>query len=184
MRIVAGEWRGRRIKAPAGDRVRPTADRVREAWMSIVQPHLLDAAVLDLFAGSGALGLEALSRGASSAVFVEIAPASLRALSENIEALDAGDVATVRRADALRFVEALAAHAFDVAFADPPYGHGAAARLAELWHATPFARVLGIEHRAGEEMPPGGDSRRYGSTAVTVYESEGGGSRVEGGGLS
>jgi 16S rRNA (guanine966-N2)-methyltransferase len=138
--------------------------------MSILQPHLRGATVLDLFAGSGALGLEALSRGASSAVFVEIAPQSLRALGENIDTLGAGEVATVRRADALRFVESLPARAFDVAFADPPYGHGAAARLAELWHATPFARVLGIEHRSGERMPAGGDSRRYGSTAVTFYE--------------
>jgi 16S rRNA (guanine966-N2)-methyltransferase len=169
MRIVAGEWRGRRIKAPSGDRVRPTADRVREAWMSIVQPRLPGARVLDLFAGSGALGLEALSRGAASAVFVEIAPASLRALGDNIDALGAGQVATVRRADALKFAESLPRHAFDVAFADPPYGHGAAARLAELWHATPFALLLGIEHRSGESMPPGGDSRRYGDTAITLY---------------
>ena len=175
MRIVAGEWRGRRIKAPVGDRVRPTADRVREAWMSILQPYLRGATVLDLFAGSGALGLEALSRGASSAVFVEIAPRSLRALGENIETLGAGAVATVRRADALRFAESLPVRAFDVAFADPPYGHGAAARLAELWHATPFASVLGIEHRFGERMPAGGDSRRYGSTVVTIYDGEGGG---------
>ena len=173
MRIVAGEWRGRRIKAPAGDKVRPTADRVREAWMSIVQPWLPGASVLDLFAGSGALGLEALSRGAASAVFVEIAPPSLRALSDNIEALGASDTATVRRADALRFAESLPPHAFDVAFADPPYGHGAALRLAELWQATPFARVIGIEHRVGERMPPGGEARRYGSTAVTFYESDG-----------
>jgi 16S rRNA (guanine966-N2)-methyltransferase len=169
MRIVAGAWRGRRIKAPRGDRVRPTADRVREAWMSIVQPQLPGASVLDLFAGSGALGLEALSRGAARAVFVEIAPASLRALHDNIDVLGAGDVATIRRADALRFVESLPLHAFDVAFADPPYGHGSATRLAELWHATAFARLLGIEHRADEPMPAGGDSRRYGDTAVTFY---------------
>jgi len=173
VRIVAGEWRGRRIKAPAGDRVRPTADRVREAWMSIVQRHLPGAAVLDLYAGSGALGLEALSRGASSAVFVEIAPQSLRVLRENIEALGAGEVATVRRADAVRFAESLGAHAFDVAFADPPYGHSAAARLAEIWLATPFAKLLGVEHRAGEPMPPGADSRRYGSTVLTFYTIEG-----------
>ena len=140
-----------------------------------VQHHLPGASVLDLFAGSGALGLEALSRGAASAVFVEIAPASLRALSENIETLGASDAATVRRADALRFVETLAPHAFDVAFADPPYGHGAAMRLADQWHAKPFARLIGIEHRSGEAMPPGGHSRRYGSTAVTFYESEGAG---------
>jgi 16S rRNA (guanine966-N2)-methyltransferase len=182
VRIVAGEWRGRRIKAPPGHKVRPTADRVREAWMSIVQPHLPGATVLDLFAGSGALGLEALSRGASSAVFVEIAPGSLRALSENIDALGASNAATVRRADALRFVATLPAYAFDVAFADPPYGHGAAAKLAELWHATPFAHVLGIEHRIGEAMPSGGDSRRYGSTVVTFYDAgaAGGGRRAEG----
>jgi 16S rRNA (guanine966-N2)-methyltransferase len=171
MRIVAGEWRGRRIKAPPGDKVRPTADRVREAWMSIVQPHLIDARVLDLFAGSGALGLEALSRGAASAVFVEIAQASLRTLSQNIEALGAQGAATVRRADALRFAEGLPRGAFDVAFADPPYGHGSAARLAELWLVTPFARVIGIEHRSGEAMPTGGESRRYGSTVVTFYET-------------
>src|SRR5918997_3057205 len=140
--------------------------------MSIVQRHLPGAAVLDLYAGSGALGLEALSRGAASAVFVEIAPASLRALRDNIDALGAGEAATVRRADALRFAGSLPPHAFDVAFADPPYGHGAAARVAELWQATPFARVLGIEHRAGEPMPPGGDPRRYGGTVVTFYASE------------
>jgi 16S rRNA (guanine966-N2)-methyltransferase len=175
MRIVAGEWRGRRIKAPTGDRVRPTADRVREAWMSIVQPHLPGATVLDLYAGSGALGLEALSRGASRAVFVEIAPRSLRALGDNIEALGAGNVATVRRADALRFAESLPALAFDVAFADPPYGHGTAAHLAEVWQRTPFVRLLGIEHRFGEPMPPGGDPRRYGSTVVTFYANEGSG---------
>ena len=141
--------------------------------MSIVQPRLVGAAVVDLFAGSGALGLEALSRGAASAVFVEIAPASLRALRENIDLLAAGDAATVRRADALRFVAALPPHAFDVAFADPPYGIGAASRLAELWLRTPFARLLGVEHRADESLPPGGDQRRYGDTVITLYESEG-----------
>jgi 16S rRNA (guanine966-N2)-methyltransferase len=139
--------------------------------MSIVQSRLHGAAVVDLFAGSGALGLEALSRGATSAVFVEIAPASLRALRDNIEALGAGEAATVRRADALRFVMSLPANAFDVAFADPPYGHGIAARLADLWRSTPFARLLGIEHRSGEPIPPGGDSRRYGDTMVTFFES-------------
>jgi 16S rRNA (guanine966-N2)-methyltransferase len=151
--------------------------------MSIIQSRLPGATVLDLFAGSGALGLEALSRGAASAVFVEIAPASLRVLGDNIDALGAGELATVRRVDALRFAASLPAHAFDVAFADPPYGHGAAAQLAELWQATPFAHLLGIEHRSGERMPTGGDSRRYGSTVLTFYESEGGRQRANGGGL-
>src|ERR687895_1489791 len=107
MRIVAGRWRGHTIKAPADDRVRPTADRVREAWMSIVHPELPGARVLDLFAGSGALGLEALSRGAASATFVELNAPSLQALEENIAALGVQDAVTVHRGDALRFAERL-----------------------------------------------------------------------------
>lgn len=169
MRIVAGEWRGRRIRAPADDRVRPTADRVREAWMSIVNPYLLGARVLDLFAGSGALGLEALSRGAGSADFVELSAKSLRTLRENIETLEAGDRTTVHRGDAVEFAATLDADRYDVAFADPPYGQGFAARIAERWLAVPFAAVLGVEHSIRDEMPPGADTRRYGTTAITFY---------------
>src|SRR5437763_12319099 len=130
MRIVGGRWRGRRIDAPKGDRVRPTADRVREAWMSIVSPWLAGARVIDLFAGSGALGLEALSRGAEIVDFVEIAPKSLATIRANADALGAGSAAVIHRADALRFVEGLEAHAYDVAFADPPYDLGLAPQLA------------------------------------------------------
>ena len=169
MRIVAGRWRGRTIKAPADDRVRPTADRVREAWMSIVQPVLPGAKVVDLFAGSGALGLEALSRGAEQCDFVEIGARSLEALRANIEKLGAGDAAHVVRGDALKFAERLEAGAYDVGFADPPYGLGLAARIAESWLSVPFAAVLGVEHPAKVNMPPGGDTRRYGQTSVTFY---------------
>src|SRR5438445_2851458 len=121
MRIVAGRWRGRTISAPTGRQVRPTADRVREAWMSIVNPWIADARVLDLCAGSGALGIEAVSRGAASADLVEIAPESLRAIQANLTTLDAGDAIRVHRTDAVRFVADLEAGAYDVAFADPPY---------------------------------------------------------------
>lgn len=169
MRIVAGRWRGRIIKPPADPRVRPTADRVREAWMSIVMPELPGARVLDLFAGSGALGLEALSRGAASVEFVELAPKSLAALRTNVAALDAGDAAVIHRADALRFVASLAPHAFDIAFADPPYGLSLATRLAALWMEVPFATVLGIEHRVDEVLPGNGDRRKYGDTVITLY---------------
>lgn len=137
--------------------------------MSIVMPELPGARVLDLFAGSGALGLEALSRGAEVAEFVEIAPKSLAALKENARALDAGDAAVIHRGDALRFAAALEPHAFDVAFADPPYDLGMATRLAELWLAKPFAAVLGIEHRSDETLPGEGDRRRYGDTAITIF---------------
>jgi 16S rRNA (guanine966-N2)-methyltransferase len=169
MRIVAGRWRGRTIAAPSGRVVRPTADRVREAWMSVVQPWLPGARVLDLFAGSGALGLEALSRGAAQADFVEQAGPSLRALRDNIAALDAGDRARVHRADAGRAVARLARGAYAVAFADPPYGRGLAASVAARWLEVPFATILGVEHSAREVMPAGGETRRYGSTALTLY---------------
>ena len=173
MRIVGGRWRGRTLASPPDARVRPTADKMREAWMSIVASALPDARVLDLFAGSGALGLEALSRGAASADFVEIAPASLKVLRANAERLGALPQAAIRRADALRFAAALGAGAYDVAFADPPYRLGAAPKLAELWLATPFATLVGIEHASDEPMPPGGDTRRYGQTSVTFYRDTG-----------
>src|SRR4029077_9047365 len=105
IRIIAGEFGGRRLKTPASDKVRPTADRVREAWFSILQRSIRGARVLDLFAGSGALGLEALSRGAVSADFVENHRTSLAALNANIKALKVGDRTAVHRDDALRFAE-------------------------------------------------------------------------------
>ena len=173
MRIVAGRWKGRRLVAPGGQAVRPTADRVREAWMSIVQPWLPEARVLDLFAGSGALGIEAVSRGAVQADLVENAAPSLEAIAENLSSLDAGGAVKVHRADALRFLRGLEPHAYDVAFADPPYDRGLAAAVAEHWLATPFADLIGIEHRAFERLPDGGETRRYGGTAITFYRSEG-----------
>jgi 16S rRNA (guanine966-N2)-methyltransferase len=171
VRIVAGRWRGRTIAAPRGTSVRPTADRVREAWMSILQNDLPDAKVLDLFSGSGALGLEALSRGAAHATFVESANTSLRSLESNIQQLGAGAAATVHRMDALRFVATLSEHAFDVAFADPPYRKGLAVQMAERWRETRFSRILALEHEAGEAMPEGGETRRYGDTALTFYRA-------------
>jgi 16S rRNA (guanine966-N2)-methyltransferase len=171
MRIVAGRWRGRRIRPPDDARVRPTADRVREAWMSIVMPELGEARVLDLFAGSGALGIEALSRGAASADLVEVSASGVQTIRENAELLGAGDALRVHRADAMRFIEKLGPHAFDVAFADPPYGHGLARAVAERWLVVPFAAVLGVEHESKEKMPEG-DTRRYGSTAITFYRDE------------
>jgi 16S rRNA (guanine966-N2)-methyltransferase len=172
VRIVAGEWRGRVIAAPAGDAVRPTTDRVREAWMSIVQPRLPGARVLDLFAGSGALGLEALSRGAVSCAFVESSARSLIALRANIDKLAATARATIHRADALTYASSLAEGAYDVAFADPPYEQGLAPALAERWLAVRFAGVIGVEHSAREPLPAGGERRRYGTTAITFYGLE------------
>jgi len=169
MRIVAGTWGGRTIQAPPGRGTRPTTDRVREAWMSIVSAEIAGARVLDLFAGSGALGLEALSRGASHCTFVEQDAKALAALKANVQALGAGDRADVFRTDAVKFAAALAPGAFDLAFADPPYAKGFAAQLAETFAATPFAALLCIEHGKDDVLPdlPGARSRRYGDTWLT-----------------
>src|SRR5215210_7218484 len=172
MRIVAGRWRGRAIEAPVGRLVRPTGDRVREAWMSIVGPLLPGARVLDLCAGSGALGIEAVSRGAAHADLVEISPPSLRAIQSNLAALEAGDAIRVHRKDALRFVEGLEFGAYDIAFADPPYDLGMAEAIAERWLAVPFANVLGVEHRRTERLPGDGDRRQYGQTSITFFRRD------------
>lgn len=172
VRIVAGKWRGRRIEAPPGKNVRPTLDRVREAWMSILQPQLPGSRVLDLFAGSGALGLEALSRGAEFADFVENDVHSFRVLRSNMELLQSGGTAAVHRVDALKFAATIEGCAYDVAFADPPYDGGGAARLARVWLEKPFARILSVEHNSREKLPGGSETRRYGSTAITFYRAE------------
>jgi len=134
--------------------------------MSILGDALPGARVLDLYAGSGALGLEALSRGAASAAFVELSPPSLKALDANIAALGVGGRATVHRGDAIRFAERLDSGAYDVVFADPPYDRDDAHRLISLFRRTPFARILSIEHRAADGLE-GDSTRRYGDTALT-----------------
>lgn len=166
MRIIAGAFGGRRLKPPADRRARPTADRVREAWFNILGSRLDGSAVLDLFAGSGALGLEALSRGAARVDFVERGRAALAALTANVATLGVGDRATIHRGDALKFAAKLPAGAYDVVLADPPYARDDAARLVALFRARPFARILAVEHRA--RTPVAGDeTRRYGDVALT-----------------
>jgi 16S rRNA (guanine966-N2)-methyltransferase len=139
--------------------------------MSIVQADLADARVIDLFAGSGALGLEALSRGAREAEFVELASRSLAALRDNIRLVGAEAETTVHRGDALKFAARLVAGEFDVGFADPPYRLGLAEQVATQWLATPFARLLGIEHEKSVTLPGSEDRREYGDTVVTFYRS-------------
>ena len=166
VRIIAGEFKGRRLRTPAGVAVRPTADRVREAWFSILQRSIRGARVLDLFAGSGALGFEALSRGAASADFVELHRLALATLKANIKTLKVDDRAAIHRADALRFAERLHPDQYDVAFADPPYAGQEAARLVAMFRVNAFARIFSIEHPVNQPIP-GDDTRRYGDTAVT-----------------
>ena len=169
MRIIAGRWRGRRIAAPPGSDVRPTLDRVREAWMSIVQLELPGARVLDLFSGSGALGLEALSRGAVETHFVERDARAFAALKANAEALGAGVAAVLHRKDAIDFLKSAGEEEFDLAFADPPYKSAHPQALAKRWLDAPFAKVLGIEHDSHDKLPGDPDIRRYGTTAISFF---------------
>jgi 16S rRNA (guanine(966)-N(2))-methyltransferase RsmD len=175
VRVVAGRWGGRRLTSPKGTATRPTSDRVREAVFSILGGRVQDARVLDLFAGSGALGLEALSRGAAAVTFVDSAPAAIRAVEANLEAL--GGEAEVRRGDALRFVRAAPGEArhYDLVLLDPPYR--LAARLGrELSEALPavLAHDALVVSESDRRAPlpidlPLKDERRYGDTLIRIH---------------
>jgi len=139
---------------------------VKEAWFSIVQQSIPGARVVDLFAGSGALGFEALSRGAVAVDFVENHKASLAAIRDNAATLSAEARVTIHRSDAMRFAGRLQPGAYDVAFADPPYAGDEAAELARMFRQTPFARVFSVEHSSAQTID-GDDTRKYGDTAIT-----------------
>jgi 16S rRNA (guanine966-N2)-methyltransferase len=180
MRVIAGRLGGRRLVAPKGLATRPTGERVREALFSALGP-LDGAAVLDLYAGTGALGIEALSRGARRAVFVESARPALAALRQNVASLELGERARVVGTPAARALRDLAPEGpFDLVLADPPWASIAeAARVLELAAAglvAPGARVV-LEHAARDAAPriaglEPAATRVYGDTAVTVYERE------------
>ncbi len=175
MRIIAGKWKSRRIAPVPGRGVRPTSDRVREAWMSILAGRIEGARAVDLFAGSGALGLEALSRGAAHVTFVERGRRAVRVLERNIRVLGAGGCTTVIRGDAMAHLRTLDPFTYDLALADPPYDRGYTSQLVACYRAGCFVRELWVEHRAGEHFPPGAvaEQRRYGDTALTRVSQPG-----------
>lgn len=168
MRIISGKWAGRHLTSPPDRRVRPTAEEVRDVWMKMLQPQLTGARVVDLFAGTGALGLEAMSRGAKYADFIETRATSLHALKANIAALHARERTRIFKKDALAFAAGIEPGHYQVAFADPPYGSQMLDRLVEMWEETKFATVLTVEHALDHELPLG---RRliFESSAVTIY---------------
>ncbi len=175
MRIIAGRWRGHAIRAPKGRAVRPTSDRVREAWMGALHQRLAGARVLDLFAGTGALGLEALSRGASHVQFVDRARGACALIERNIRILEAESWVKVVHADAFKHLTHVEPGAFDIAVADPPYGLGFETQLFERFAERPFASELWVEHRTRDSVPslPGLQQRRYGDTTLShVFATE------------
>jgi 16S rRNA (guanine966-N2)-methyltransferase len=141
VRIIGGRWRGTRLPVADLPGVRPTSDRVRETLFNWLQPRLAGARVLDLFAGSGALGLEALSRGAREAMLVESAPDVAEALRQVVERLDATTEATVVRADALRWLQVPVHGRFDIVFVDPPFA-------SKLWPSVLAALPPWVAHDA------------------------------------
>lgn len=157
MRIIAGEWRGRKLVAPAGERTRPTADRTRETLFSMLASrlgHFDELRVADLYAGSGALGLEALSRGAGHSTFVETDRAALLAIESNVAAFGAASRAAIRNMSADNLPKS---HPFDLIFADPPYepGSGTAAAQAVAnsgW--LPAGGWMAIETKRGDAVTP------------------------------
>ena len=181
MRIVAGKFRGMSIEAPKGLETRPTSDKVRQALFNVLEhgaPRFKfeGARVLDLFAGSGALGLEALSRGARFALFVEDDSAARAAIRRNVETLGLTGVTKIWRRDATSLGEAGTLQPFDLIFCDPPYGKGLgekalAAAIAGGWVGG--EAVAALEERAGTEIAwPAPfqeiDRRRYGDTEIAL----------------
>jgi 16S rRNA (guanine966-N2)-methyltransferase len=124
MRVVAGTAKGRRLRAPAGMRVRPTADHVRQAIFDILGDSVVDARVLDVFAGTGAMGIEALSRGAREAVFVDASREACSIVLSNLEATGLRSAGVIRRADAERWLSRRRVDPFDLVVIDPPYDRG------------------------------------------------------------
>jgi 16S rRNA (guanine966-N2)-methyltransferase len=179
MRIVAGRFRGAALTTPKGQDIRPTGDRVREAIFNILA-HGIEGAevegarVLDLFAGTGALGLEALSRGAAYVHFVEDSPEARGLIRRNIEALGATGTTRIYRRDATRLGTAGTLRPFDLVFADPPYGRGLAEKalqsaLAGAWLTPQTIAVIEESAAAALELPAGFaliDQRIYGDTAI------------------
>jgi 16S rRNA (guanine966-N2)-methyltransferase len=180
MRVIGGEFKGRRLLVPRGGKIRPTSDRVREAIFDILGPVWTFQRVLDLFAGTGSLGIEALSRGAPEAVFVEQGKGALTVLRGNLKALGLQSRAWVLSLAVKRGIAVLGerGEAFDLIFMDPPYGKGLVAKTLEEIVQRGILTATGVvvtEHSPREEiLPPLGlapsQQRRYGDTALSFFQ--------------
>ena len=171
MRIVGGKFGGRSLTSPKDFRVRPTAEAVRVQIMKLLAEDLAGARVADLFAGTGALGLEALSRGAKYVDFVEFRPSSLHALKANIAALRVSTKCRVYKKDALPFADMLTPDRYDIAFVDPPYESRMLDRLIERWQRAPWSRVLVAEHLKTHVLPKGARIHVLEDTSISVYRA-------------
>lgn len=185
MRVTSGEAKGTRLRALAGGKIRPTSDRVKEALFNALAPRLAEARVLDLFAGTGGLGIEALSRGAREAVFVERDARSATLIRQNLVAARLSDRGIVRRGNALTEIPALgrAGERFDLVVLDPPYGQGLQARALRLVADENLLAAGGVATVEGHWRDDPGEvpglrrtrTARYGETGLWFYARDGDG---------
>jgi 16S rRNA (guanine966-N2)-methyltransferase len=176
MRVIAGEAGGIRLTAPRGSTVRPITDRVKETLFGILGERVIDAVLLDLYAGSGAIGIEALSRGAERAVFVERGREALDALRHNLERTRLADRAEVHAGDVMRFLDRPSARGYDLVVLDPPYTERAI--LAPLERLVPHlasGATVVVKHFWRTELPELPElrayrQRRFGETGLTFLE--------------
>lgn len=180
MRIVGGSFRGRKLHSPKGDQIRPTTDKVREAIFNIIRSSVPGARVLDLFAGTGALGLEALSRGAVQAVFVDHGTEAVRLIQANIELCKARERARVLHGPVPHILHGLAreGQGFDLIFMDPPYGEDHIEKALSLLSgvARDGSLVVAEHHRKDTVPERHGEwvriqQRRYGDTMISLFEN-------------
>ena len=180
MRIISGNFRGRVLRGPKGESVRPTGDRLRETLFNILGAGVRDAVLLDVFAGSGAVGLEAISRGAREVTFIEREPAARRLIQENLELCGVRTGCRVLQQDAFKALRSLGREGFkpDIVFLDPPYDWKPYRDLLEIIFkqglARPDSRVI-IEHRRGAALPLSGEGyqrirlARQGNHCLSFY---------------
>lgn len=184
MRVIGGTLRSRKIKSPKGEEARPTSDRVRETLFSVIQSDVEGSCVLDLFAGPGTLGIEAISRGASFVTFVEMSPDVAKVLEANIEGLGIEEKSLVRREDGLKVLRDMTADnsTFGLIFMDPPYSAGLAGEALRLIAEGGIVAEDGlvvVEHSKEDSLgDPGGGLLvvrvlDFGGTHVAIYRREG-----------
>jgi 16S rRNA (guanine966-N2)-methyltransferase len=178
MRIISGKYRGRGLVVPKGRKVRPTGDRMKESMFSSLNQAYLNARVLDLFAGSGALGLEALSRGASEVIFVDRERNALVAIEQNIKSLGVEHGCKVFRAEVFSYIRSLGNGTFfDLVFADPPFAGNSAQEILSSWtEGRPASSILVLEYSAkSPPESPAGFSRvvktgHFGESSYSIYQ--------------
>lgn len=169
MRIVGGKYGGRDLLSPSDFRVRPTAEPVRAALLDMLAADIKDASVIEFFAGTGAIGLEAISRGARRCDFIETRPSSLHALKANVALLRMKTRTRIFKKDAVPFAAQLNEDAYDIAFADPPYGSKMLDHVIKAWKEKRFSRILAVEHERTHSLPKGDETRTFDDTTITIY---------------